>query len=554
MTTPLEFIAEQIIQQYRSKGSVTKTFAIHVAAKTAEKFQLDTQPQLAQLLPLLPYSFHSILLKKPVRSASGVQVIAVMCKPHRCPQQAKTGSSCTYCGGGADSDFQYSSQSYTGYEPTSMRAIRARYDPVEQTRGRLEQLKSLGHDAGKYEVVLMGGTFMSLDQTYRDFFIKGIYQGITGYTAETVNEAVQNAEVSHQKLVALTIETRPDYCEPRHIAQMLRYGTTRLEIGVQSVYPDVIAHINRGHTSRATARCFGQSRDAGFKMIAHMMPNLPLTTVERDIRGFQELFTQIRYRPDGLKIYPTLVIRGTKLYEDWRTGKYKRRLPHNELIQLLADMLCITPPYVRIYRIMRDIPLPLVTSGVESANLREEALAELTRRGRVSMEIRQREVGIIGTKSAEMQRKFDVKNSFFGRNQLEIVRRDYSCSGSIETFLSLEQPSDAKNPPVLHGLLRLRLLPRGGKPAASGIRAELRGAVSLIREVHVYGQAVGVSKKSFSEQHRGVGKILIAEAEKIARIEHKSCKVTVIAGVGTRGYYSKWGYQLDGVYMSKMIQ
>lgn len=162
---------------------------------------------------------------------------------------------------------------------------------------------------------------------------------------------------------------------------MLRCGTTRLEIGVQSVYPDVIAAINRGHTVRSVIRCFGQSRDAGFKIICHMMPNLVHTTPQRDIRGFRELFTSIKFRPDGLKIYPTLVIRGTPLYERWRTGKYTRDYTHEQLINLLADILYLTPPYVRIYRIMRDIPLPLITSGVDASNLRELALTELARRG-----------------------------------------------------------------------------------------------------------------------------------------------------------------------------
>lgn len=169
---------------------------------------------------------------------------------------------------------------------------------------------------------------------------------------------------------------------------MLRYGTTRLEIGVQSVYQDVIAAVNRGHTMRSVYRCFGQARDAGFKIISHMMPNLVHTSVERDLWGFKELFENCRLRPDGMKIYPTLVIRGTELYEQWRTYKYTRDYPHHVLINLLANVMQIVPPYVRIYRIMRDIPLPLITSGVDCSNLRELALAELARRGQFSMEIR----------------------------------------------------------------------------------------------------------------------------------------------------------------------
>ncbi len=156
-----------------------------------------------------------------------------MCKPHRCPHINMTGNICVYCPGGPDSDFEYSTQSYTGYEPTSMRAIRARYNPYLQTKHRVDQLKQLGHSVDKVEFIVMGGTFMSLPEDYRDYFIRNLHDALSGHSSNNVTEAVRYSEKSRTKCIGITIETRPDYCLKRHLSDMLDYGCTRLEIGVQ---------------------------------------------------------------------------------------------------------------------------------------------------------------------------------------------------------------------------------------------------------------------------------------------------------------------------------
>lgn len=294
-----------------------------------------------------------------------IAVVAVMSKPHRCPHIALTGNVCIYCPGGPDSDFEYSTQSYTGYEPTSMRAIRARYNPYLQTRNRVDQLKRLGHSTDKVEFILMGGTFMSLAADYRDYFVRNLHDALSGHCSNNVDEAVKYSEQSNVKCIGLTIETRPDYCLKPHLGEMLRYGCTRLEIGVQSVYEDVARDTNRGHTVRAVTECFHLAKDAGFKVVSHLMPDLPNVGYERDMHGFKQFFEDPKFRADGLKIYPTLVIRGTGLYELWKAGKYKNYHP-DELVDLLAKLLALVPPWTRIYRIQRDIPMPLVTSGKRS--------------------------------------------------------------------------------------------------------------------------------------------------------------------------------------------
>ena len=438
-----------------------------------------------------------------------------------------------YCPGGPDSDFEYSSQSYTGYEPTSMRAIRSRYNPYLQTRSRIDQLKRLGHDCDKIEFIVMGGTFMSLDQEYRDYFIRNLHDALSGHTSQSVAEAVRYSEHSKQKCIGITIETRPDYCLKPHISAMLQYGCTRLEIGVQSIYEDIARDTNRGHTVGAVTKCFQLAKDSGYKIVSHMMPDLPNSDMERDIEGFKEFFENPQFRADGLKIYPTLVIRGTGLYELWKTGQYKNYSP-DALIDLVAKILSLIPPWTRVYRIQRDIPMPLVTSGVDHGNLRELALARMKDLGLKCRDVRTREVGI-----QHIHHKVHP-------DQVELVRRDYVANGGWETFLAYEDPDQD----ILIGLLRLRKC----SPETTFREELLQTQCSVVRELHVYGSVVPVHERNpVKFQHKGFGTMLMEEAERIAREEHGSTKLAVISGVGTRHYYRKLGYELEGPYMVKML-
>uniref|UniRef100_A0ABI7ZSJ2 Elongator complex protein 3 n=1 Tax=Felis catus TaxID=9685 RepID=A0ABI7ZSJ2_FELCA len=492
-----------------------------VKTRTAAKYGLSAQPRLVDIIAAVPPQYRKVLVPKlkakPIRTASGIAVVAVMCKPHRCPHISFTGNICVYCPGGPDSDFEYSTQSYTGYEPTSMRAIRARYDPYLQTRHRIEQLKQLGHSVDKVEFIVMGGTFMALPEEYRDYFIRNLHDALSGHTSNNIYEAVKYSERSLTKCIGITIETRPDYCMKRHLGDMLTYGCTRLEIGVQSVYEDVARDTNRGHTVKAVCESFHLAKDSGFKVVAHMMPDLPNVGLERDIEQFTEFFENPAFRPDGLKLYPTLVIRGTGLYELWKSGRYKSYSP-SDLIELVARILALVPPWTRVYRVQRDIPMPLVSSGVEHGNLRELAFARMKDLGIQCRDVRTREVGI-----QEIHHKVRPY-------QVELVRRDYVANGGWETFLSYEDPDQD----ILIGLLRLR------KCSEETFRFELVGGVSIVRELHVYGSVVPVSSRDPTKfQHQGFGMLLMEEAERIAREEHGSGKIAVISGVGTQ---NKWTY------------
>ncbi|NXV23122.1 ELP3 protein, partial [Cepphus grylle] len=486
-------IIKQLIEAHEQGKDVNLN---KLKTKTSAKYGLSAQPRLVDIIAAVPPQYRKVLVPKlkakPIRTASGIAVVAVMCKPHRCPHINFTGNICVYCPGGPDSDFEYSTQSYTGYEPTSMRAIRARYDPYLQTRHRVEQLKQLGHSVDKVEFIVMGGTFMALPEEGWIF--------------------CRYSERSLTKCIGITIETRPDYCLKRHLSDMLSYGCTRLEIGVQSVYEDVARDTNRGHTVKAVCESFHLAKDAGFKVVAHMMPDLPNMGLERDMDQFVEFFENPAFRPDGMKLYPTLVIRGTGLYELWKTGRYKS-YPPSTLVDLVARILALVPPWTRVYRVQRDIPMPLVSSGVEHGNLRELALARMKDLGTQCRDVRTREVGI-----QEIHHKVRPY-------QIELVRRDYVANGGWETFLSYEDPEQD----ILVGLLRLR------KCSEESFRPELKGGVSIVRELH------------------GFGMLLMEEAERIAKEEHGSWKIAVISGVGTRNYYRKIGYELEGPYMVKRL-
>jgi len=529
----ISHVVTELMKAYDSGASLNFT---KLKSQAARKYKLQGIPKVADIIAALPHSHRDKLMpylrQKPVRTASGVAVVAVMSKPHRCPHIAMTGNVCVYCPGGPDSDFEYSTQAYTGYEPTSMRAIRARYDPFSQARGRVAQLKALGHAVDKVEYIVMGGTFMSLDRKYKDYFIRNLHDALSGHHSSTVEEAIKYSEQSTTKCIGITIETRPDYCLKPHLSEMLGYGCTRIEIGVQSVYESVARETNRGHTVASVCHSFHLAKDCGFKVVTHMMPDLPNTGLERDLEGFREFFENPAFRPDGLKLYPTLVIRGTGLYELWKTGRYKNYTPE-QLVELTASILAMVPPWTRVYRIQRDIPMPLVSSGVEHGHLRELALARMRDLDLPCKDVRTREVGM-----KQIHEQVNPEN-------VELVRRDYVANGGWETFLAYEDPEKD----ILIGLLRLR------KSSSVAFRPEISEASSsIVRELHVYGTAVPVAGRDPTRfQHQGFGMLLMEEAERIAREEHGSEKLLVISGVGTRHYYRKMGYELDGPYMSKSI-
>ncbi|MBY8991274.1 MAG: tRNA uridine(34) 5-carboxymethylaminomethyl modification radical SAM/GNAT enzyme Elp3 [Candidatus Lokiarchaeota archaeon] len=472
-----------------------------------------------------------ILKRRKTRTLSGVSVIAIMTEPLPCP------GTCIYCPGSDSQPGEKVAQSYTGREPAAMRSIHNNYDSYLQVQSRIKDLEVIGHDVDKIELIIMGGTFLSTDSNFQENFVKGAYEGIIEKRIESLKEAMVLAETSKRRIVGITIETRPDYCKENDVDRMLKYGTTRVELGIQTVYDDIYNLVRRGHTSADSIKAIRIAKDAGLKINAHIMPNLPGSSIDKDLELFENLFSIPDYRPDMLKIYPTLVIKGTELYDWWRKGKYS---PYSdkELISLLAKVKSNLPPYVRIQRIMRDIPANLIEAGCKKSNLRQLIQEKLREMDDTCKCIRCREFGI------SKRKEIIDENSL---NEVKLYRKDYKASKGQEIFLSYENQQDN----YLIGYLRLR------KPSEFAHRPELNdGKTMIVREIKVVGELVPKDMKPnrFNQiQHRGFGKLLMQCAEKIAKEDFDAKKLAVISGIGVKQFFYNMQYNSDGVYVSKAL-
>ncbi len=446
-------------------------------------------------------------MKKPRRSMSGIVVLAVMAPAFRCPGE------CVYCFMGENA-----AQSYTGLEPAARRAIRNNYDPYRISTNRLQQLERNGHPTDKVEAIVMGGTFNFFPRAFQENFVKRIFDACNGVDSSTLEEAHRLNESAPHRIVGLTFETRPDWAKLEDLNWFLRLGATRIELGVQSLYDDVLELVHRGHRVSETVRATGDARDLGYKVVYHMMPGLPGSSVKRDMLMFRQLFEDERFMPDMLKIYPTLVVPGSEL-EDWyRKGIYK---PAGEevIVDLLARVKSLVPEWVRIMRVQRDVPAQAIEAGVRKGNLRELVWRRMKELGKTCRCIRCREI----------QLEVNVEP--------ELVERKYRAAGAREVFLSWEGADR------IIGFLRLRLLERV-------LRPELEGA-AVVREIRVYGPEARIGEMGVW-QHRGLGRKLMERAEEIAR-ENGYEKLAVISGVGVRPYFRKLGYDLRGPYMIKGV-
>jgi len=498
--------------------------------RIAEKYGLSTIPSNSELIRCLKPEEKRRLLKvlrrKAVRTISGVTIVAAMTKPWPCPRKEP----CAYCPGGPSYGVP---QSYTGHEPAAMRGLQHDFDPYRQVKHRINQLEAIGHTVDKVELIIMGGTFPAMPIDYQEYFIKECLDAITDVRSSSLEEAERNAEVSRIRNVGITVETRPDWCKEPHVDRMLSFGVTRVELGVQNIYDDIYALVNRGHTVKDVIEATRILKDSGLKVVYHMMPGLPGSDFNRDLEAFRRIFSDPMFRPDMLKIYPCLVIKGTKLYDWWIKGLYKPYTTE-EAAELIAEIKKMVPEWIRIMRIQRDIPAYLIEAGVKMSNLREIALKKLRAKGMRCRCIRCREVGHRWLKDHV---KPDPEN-------IKVLVRDYEASEGKEFFISVEDPIND----VLIGYLRLRI------PSSKAHRPEIANEkASIIRELRVLGPLVPVGKRSSEEyQHKGCGKLLLRKAEEIS-VEQDCKKILVTSALGTKRYYMRFGYSYDGPYMSKNL-
>jgi elongator complex protein 3 len=446
-------------------------------------------------------------MKNPIRTLSGVAPIAVMIPPRACAHGA-----CVYC------PSLNVPQSYTPRSPAVLRAKELDYDSGKQVVMRLGQLERMGHPIDKVEIIIMGGTFLSFAERFQFEFVKGIYDALNELPSANLEEAKKLNEKTKHRCVALCIETRPDVCGDKEIKNMLNFGCTRVELGVQAIDDEIYSLVNRGHKVKDVVEATKRLKESGFKVGYHVMLGLPGSSVEKDVKMFKELFADEKFKPDQLKIYPCQVIAGAKLEEWFHEGKYKP-YTREEIKKILFHVFPSIPRYCRVMRIMREIPLDYLVEGLSDIGVRGEVERELRARNEKIEEIRFREVG-------HVSRLGEVAGD------LVLKEMTYAANGGEEIFLEIVNSED-----VLFGLLRLRFCENGE---------------AIVRELHVYGAMASLGEKG-EVQHRGLGKELLKRAEEIVRSRGAKA-MKIISGVGVREYYEGLGYELDDEgYVGKKI-
>ncbi len=489
-----------------------------------------------------------VLRRKPVRTASGVSPVAIMTSPHTCPH-----GKCLYCPGGPASEFS-SSQSYTGHEPAAARGVQNDYDPYGQVTLRLHQLREIGHPVDKVELILMGGTMTARSHDYQEWFVKRALEALNDYDVDEppepsekqsfkpdpddyefryLEDVIADNERGDVRNIGTTFETKPDWCDPEQIDRMLRLGGTKVEVGVQTTYERINREMHRGHGVQASLDANRRLRNAAFKVGFHMMPGQPGMSREMCLQDFREIFSNPEWRPDYLKIYPTLVVRDTITYDMWRREEYEP-LTNEEAAELVAEIKSEIPRYTRLQRVQRDIPADFIDAGVWKSNLRQLARQRMAEHGWECECIRCREVGMNDEEPENVE--------------LDVLT--YEAAGGTEHFISFEDFEKD----LLVGFCRLRFPGTASGPSATAddpVRRELDDA-ALVRELHVYGNEVGVGEVSADgHQHEGYGRRLLEEAERMAA-DAGYGKLSVISGIGVRQYYrEKLDYYQDGPYVSK---
>lgn len=530
----------------------------------------------------------ALLRMKPTRTISGVTPITVLTKPFPCPGE------CIFC----PNDIRMP-KSYLSDEPGAQRAERNYFDPYLQTYNRLQALYNIGHTVDKAEVIILGGTWSYYPEPYQIWFIKECFRALNEFLEhddrkniediyenmenkyreknqyaatndpklneelsegfqihgealnKTYNRTVsemyvaperlagfhnyQSAEWEELKLqqkinetaqvrcVGLVIETRPDNISEAEVKRIRRLGCTKTQIGVQSLQDEVLEKNKRGHSVAATRRAFSLLRQTGFKIHAHWMANLYGSNVELDKEDYLELFSDPDFCPDELKIYPCSLINSAELMQYYKRGEW-HPYSQEELLDVLTFCLLNTPKYCRLTRVIRDIPSTDIVVGNKKTNFRQIAEQALEKAHQKSQDIRARE----------------IRGEQYKKETIQLSEVEYKTSSTIEKFIQFTAKNN-KDEEKLLAFLRLSL------PNDNSFLEELHNS-ALIREVHVYGETVGVGQKDTEKaQHLGLGTKLIAEALRISK-EAGYKKIQVISAIGTREYYRKKGFSDGDLY------
>ena len=468
-----------------------------------------------------------LMRKRKIRTLSGVSILTTLTKPYSCPGK------CVFCPSEPGMP-----KSYLSNEPGAMRAVLEDFDPSAQVLTRLDSLSKQGHETDKIEMIVLGGTFSAYQRDYQEEFVKALFdacnsgpadaQNATSVAAASLEESHRINETTKHKIIGLSLETRADQITEEEVRHMRQLGCTKVQMGVQHLSNEILALNKRGETVEDVMHAFQLLKDAGFKIAAHLMPNLPGSTPEQDVQMIRDFFARPEFRTDQIKLYPCVVTPYSELEQWWKDGKYQS-YDDPTLMRILLEMKKAVPEYVRIERLYRDIPGESILAGSQKTNMRQ-LLHDQMRKDDVHCRcIRCRE----------------IKGEEYDPDGTELRILPYDSSGGKEFFISF---NDAKRDKIC-SLLRLRFPSQhfSGKPH---FIPELEGA-AIIREVHTYGAQVRVGDTSGdASQHAGLGRRMLEKAEGLSR-EAGFKRIAVIAGVGTRNYYRKWDYELEGTYMVK---
>lgn len=541
------------IQSYKQ----THTESLHTIKKDFSKYlqQLMKQHRIYCKKNILVYAYREMLYKKEIqddylmwqllqkcaqRTQSGVTVITVLFSPYPNGQTFTCEHNCYYCPNEPDQP-----RSYLKQEPAVARANRNKFDPILQMQDRIQSLMVNGHTIDKVEIIIEGGTITSYPKSYLEDFHRDLIYCANTYFDETpkreklsVREEIKINATSKIRIIGICIETRPDTLIDKDGNSWLplfrRWGITRIQIGVQHSDNTILKKINRGHTFEDACLAMKYLKDNCFKVDIHIMPDLPYTTPELDKKMIDTVFKSSELQPDQIKIYPCEVVPWTVIQQWHQNGKYKPYAQTNEraLLDNVKYAMEICPPWIRLPRVIRDIPLTYIEGGNMYPNLRQMLMDELSREGKTTMDIRARE--------CSRHPQYNIQDAVY-------VVRSYEANCGKEYFISLESRDEV----ALFGFIRLRIPEY--KVSEHHQEFEVLHNKGLIRELHVYGNVLNVGNHNNDNsyaQHKGVGKELVSMAENIA-VKEECSGIVIISGIGVTKYYEKLGYTEKDTYMVK---
>lgn len=509
---------------------VKKSILVLVYRRMIENDEIENHPVM-----------WSLIQKRPARNLSGVTVITVLTSPYPNGQDFSCKHNCYYCPNEPDMP-----RSYLKDEPAVARGFRNKWDATAQMEDRINALIINGHEIDKLEIIIEGGTYTEYPEEYLETFHRDLIYTANTYFDDTkrekkgVEEEIMLNATAKARIIGICVETRPDALFDdtgvSWLPRFRKWGVTRVQLGVQHTDNYILKKINRGHTIEQACDAVTYLKDNCFKVDIHLMPDLPNATPDKDRAMFDYVFNTPYLQPDQVKIYPCEVTPWTVIKKWHDSGKYEPYAQTNEreLLNVVKYGMTICPPWVRLPRVIRDIPLTYIQGGNQYPNLRQMLNDEIEKSDETSMDIRYRECG--------RHPEYDPKEAV-------LKVRNYHANKSEEYFISFESDDEK----CIFGFIRLRI-PRKDNVFEEGndICREfpvLTQTTALIRELHVYGNVVPVgTTKDKHVQHSGFGRRLLQKAELLA-YENGCHDIVVISGIGVTEYYRKFDYTMKDTFM-----